>query len=282
MKPAHTHIILLITIFLLHSHSVLSQKNKTQPLDSALEANSEKWKVKLHKGFGKGRPEFGPFYTIEIKKLDSPVFRKTTKEGSYTGATITNSSWDWDFSKYEKVENKKVYRMTVGNGADTAEMIFSFYRISHDKQLTFFGELMSKDDEGKNMTLSYKKDISGIIASGIDSMPCRFFVEDTLSRDEGPLGSTAMTRAYLIRGNDSLYTEPIMQQIGKPGGKYFWEWQKGVFVNNGNGNRIAALKFGTAGDLSNPFYVWIRKDIEPAYQHAIASLFALLIIAKTD
>ena len=72
-----------------------------------------------------------------------------------------------------------------------------------------------------------------------------------------------------------------MQQVGNPGEKYSWEWQKGIFVNDARGNHIAALKFGTVGDLSNPFYAWIRKDAEPALQHAIASLFALTIGAIT-
>ncbi|HYJ37533.1 MAG TPA: hypothetical protein VEV87_02915 [Chitinophagaceae bacterium] len=266
--------------------SLSAQKNKAKPIDSTLEANSEKWKVKLHKGLGKAKPEFGPYNTIEIKKIDSPVLRKRTKEGSYSGATITSESWDWDFSKYKMTEKRKAYRMLITKGADTSEMLFSFYTVSHDKQLSFFGELMSKDDEGKNLTLAYKKNISGIIGSGIDSIPCRFFVEDSFSRNSEEtsyaLHSTTMTRFYIVTGNDSIYTEPIMQQIGKPGDKYAWAWQTGIFVRNSQGNRIAALKFGAAGDLSNPFYVWIRKDVDPASENAIASLFALLMFMKTS
>ena len=89
---------------LFYSSHAFCQKNKSKPLDSALEANSEKWKVKLHKGmFGMANPEFGPFST-DFEKLDSTVLRKRTKEGSYSGASISSDSWDWDFSKYETVE----------------------------------------------------------------------------------------------------------------------------------------------------------------------------------
>jgi len=286
MKLAYKNFAFLFLFFMMHSISLSAQKNKSKPLDSTLEANSEKWKVKLHKGLGKGRPEFGPYFTIEIKKLDSPVLRKRTKEGSYAGATITNSSWDWDFSKYQQVENRKAYRMLVANGSDTSEMLFSIYRVSHDKQLTFFGEIMSKDDEGKNQTLSFKKDVSGIISSDIDSLPRRFFVEDTFSRNDesatNSFGPSSWTRLYIIIGDDSLFTEPIIHTVGKPENKFHWEWQTGIFVNSAKGTHIAALKFGTAGDLSNPFYVWIRRDLNPAYQQAIASLFALLMIVKTS
>ncbi len=286
MKMKYRDIIFLLLLFLLNNQAISGQKNKSQPLDSVLESNSEKWKVKLHKGLGKGKPEFGPYFTIEIKKLDSPVLRKKTKEGTYTGATITSASWDWDFSKYQAVEIRKAYRMLVANGSDTSEMLFSIYSVSHDKQLTFFGEMMSKDDEGKNQTLSFKKDVSGIISSDIDSLPRRFFVEDTFSRNEesasNNFGPTSWTRLYIIMGGDSLFSEPIIHTVGKVENKYHWEWQTGIFVNSAIGNHIAALKFGKVGDLSNPFYVWIRKDLSPAYQHAIASLFALLMIVKTS
>jgi hypothetical protein len=69
--------------------------------------------------------------------------------------------------------------------------------------------------------------------------------------------------------------------MGSPGNKFFLEWQTGIFVNNTKGKHIAALKFGTPGDLSNPFYTWIRNDIDKSQQHAIASVFALLIAAKS-
>jgi hypothetical protein len=284
MKATRPTTVLFSAIALFCCYCLSAQKNKSALLDSALEANSDKWKVKLHKGFGMGKPEFGPFATLNIDKLDSPILRKKTKEGSYTGAIITGDGWDWDFSKYQMVEKRKAYRMQVAKEADTSESLFSIYTVSHDKQLTFLGEMMSKNDEGKNQRLAYKKNVSGIIATPVDSLPLRFFIEDTSALSEAPSGfpggSTTMTRAYIVAGNDSIFTEPIMHHFGKPGDKFYWEWQEGIYVNGNPGNHIAALKFGTAGDLSNPYYVWIRKDLQPSYQHAIASLFALLMTVK--
>jgi hypothetical protein len=286
MKASHHLTVLFLTIALIYSCFISAQKNKSTPLDTALEANSEKWKVKLHKGFGMGKPEFGPFTTLNIDKVDSAVLRKKTKEGSSADVDISGDAWDWDFSKYQMVEKRKAYRMLVSKDADTSESLFSIYTISHDKKLTFLGEIMSKNDDGKNQRLGFKKNVSGIIATPTDSPPLRFFIEDTSAIAEGPAGfpggSTTLTRAYIIAANDSLFTEPIMQYFGRPGSKFSLQWQQGVFITTAQGNHIAALKFGAAGDLSNPFYVWIRKDLQPSYQHAIASLFALLMVVKAS
>ena len=210
--------IVFLAVLILYSQCLSAQKNKSAPLDSALEANSEKWKVKLHKGFGMGKPEFGPYATLNVGKVDSPVLRKKTKEGSYTGAIITGEGWDWDFSKYQMVEKRKAYTMQISGDADTTELLFSMYTVSHDKQLTFLGEMLSKNDEGKNQTLGYKKNVSGIISTGLDSLPWRFLIEDTSgSNGTSPgFGSTTTTRAYVIAGDDSLFTEPIVQHVGKP------------------------------------------------------------------
>jgi hypothetical protein len=173
--------------------------------------------------------------------------------------------------------------MLVTSESDTSELLFSIYRISQEKNLTFLGELMSKNDEGKNLTLGDKTNVSGIVVTNYDSLPWRFFLEDSIGRkeDPGPYETTRFTRGYLISAGDSLFTEPIVNHVGSRDSKFFLEWQAGVFVNSTKDNHIAALKFGTPGDLSNPFYTWIRNDIDKAQQHAVAAFFALLISAKT-
>lgn len=284
MKVILTTAILFSSLLLCGKIS-FCQKNKQKPIDTVLEAHSEKWKVKLHRPmFGMGKPEFGPFTTIDLNKLDSPVLRKKTKEGTYTDATYnTSEGWDWDFSKYESIEKRKAYNMYVARESDTAELLFSIYTISKEKNLTFFGELMSKNDEGKNQTLGYKINISGIGTTSYDSLPWRFFLEDSFGRQQepGPYGTTRFTRGYIITADDSLFTEPLLNQLGSRDGKFFFEWQTGILINSTKDSHLAAVKFGTPGDLSNPFYVWIRNDLAPSRQHTLASVFALLISAKT-
>ena len=74
---------LLIASVFFCCHTTFSQKNKEKSLDSALEANSEKWKVKQHRGlFGLAKPEFGPYATLDAEKLDSAVIKKKTKDSS--------------------------------------------------------------------------------------------------------------------------------------------------------------------------------------------------------
>lgn len=250
-------------------------------MDSALEANSEKWKVKLNKGLGLGKPEFGPYTTSGVEKTDSPVFKKRTKTGSYVGLTPSTYGlgWDWDFSKYETVEKAKAFRTIVAKETDTAQLLFSIYRISKEKNPTFFGELISGGNAPGGI-IGYKTIISGIIATSYDTVPWRFLIEDSFGRNETSDLTIKNTSGYMVTGADSLYAEPIMTSYGTPGDKYFWQMQKGVFVNNTKGDRVAALKFGTQGNLSDPFFVWIRKDTEPVKQHVIASFFSLMMIAK--
>jgi hypothetical protein len=79
MKTNSPLTVFLLFVFIAFASSAFCQKNKPKPLDSTLEANSEKWKVKLHNGFGTGKPEFGPYTTSNVEKADSPVFKKEQK-----------------------------------------------------------------------------------------------------------------------------------------------------------------------------------------------------------
>jgi hypothetical protein len=212
--------ILFFALSVLHTTSLQSQKNKQKFLDSSLEANSVKWKAKLHKGmFGLSKPEFGPYVTQDVAKLDSPVFKRRTKDSSYSGAIISSESWDWDFSKYETVENAKAYGMKVVNEKDTAEFLFSIYRISKEKNITVFGELMSKHDEDKNALLGYKTILSGLMTTSYSVTPWRFLIEDTSGKggEMPPFDLTRITRGYIVSQFDSIPTEPVMANFGKPG-----------------------------------------------------------------
>ena len=124
---------LFIAAFFFCCHTAFPQKNK-EKLDSALEANTERWKVKQHRGlFGMAKPEFGPFVTLDAEKLDSTVIKKRTKDSSWSGVSISSEGWDWDISKFKTFEKKKFYRMLVTKEADTAELLFSIYSVSKEK-----------------------------------------------------------------------------------------------------------------------------------------------------
>lgn len=168
--------------------------------------------------------------------------------------------------------------MLVAKEKDTTELLFSVYKVSKEKNLTLFGDLMSKNDEGKNQVLAYNLNISGMMATPYDSIPWRFFMEDSFSKkgELPPFKTTRISRWYFVTASDSLYTEPLMFHYGEPGSKTYDEWQTGVFVNSYSGIHIAALKF----DSFPPFTVWIRKDIDAAQKHGIASLYTLLTVIK--
>ncbi|MEP6845593.1 MAG: hypothetical protein ABI861_06305, partial [Panacibacter sp.] len=57
----------------------LAQQNE----DAVLQAKSERWVVKQNKGlFGLSKPDFGPYHTLEVVKLDSAVIKKKTKDST--------------------------------------------------------------------------------------------------------------------------------------------------------------------------------------------------------
>jgi ribosomal protein L19 len=269
---------MLTAVFFFCSTISFSQKNKEKPLDSALEANSEKWKVKQHRPlFGIAKPSFGTYITIDAIKLDSPVIRRKTKDGSATEISFSSQGWDLDISKFQTLEKKKIYMLKMATGTDTMEVMFAVHAISKEKSQTFAGKLLSKNDEGKDEILAYKKIISGIITTRLDSAYSKFYLEDYLSTTQTAerfSEKPSITQGYILTGTDSLFTEPIMHAVGKPSDKYFFEWQRGIFINSTNDVRIAALKFT---DGQSPFYIWIRKDIEAHVQQSIAAFFSILI-----
>lgn len=86
------------------SKSIFCQVNE----DSVLLANSEKWNVKQNKGlFGLSKPAFGPYITLNVKKIDSPLTKKKTKDSSYTGAEISSTDADMDQSRFLTIEKTK-------------------------------------------------------------------------------------------------------------------------------------------------------------------------------
>ncbi len=281
MKNKSFVVCVFATVFIFLSNTSFSQKNKERPLDSALEANSEKWKVKEHKGIaGMAKPEFGLYSILAAEKLDSPVVRKKIKNGS----EASYSGYDgWDISKYETFEKTKFYRAFLGKEMDTIEIQFYIHSVSNEKRQTMLGKMLSKNDEfaeSKDATLGYKKNIEGILVTNVESTFGHFFIDDYISNrqitNDNPGQNDLITSGYILIKNDSLFTEPVMEKFGNPKSKFFFQIQKGIFMNDANGKHLALLQFGN----DQPFYVRIANDLEAVYKDAIASFFAVIIGVK--
>lgn len=278
MKHKSFPFYVLTGAFLFCNSVAFSQKNKDKSLDSTLETNSEKWKVKEHKGIvGIAKPEFGPYTTLVAEKVDSPVIKKKTKDSS--GAEISYSDAGWDLSKYQTVEKKKFYRMILGSEQDTTELQFYIHSVSAERKQTVLGRMMNKNDEGTGAMLNYQKHIEGIILSGNESIQARFFIEDYVTSRQiehnNPQQYNPTTHGYILIKNDSLFTEPVMQTFGNPKSNFFMQLQIGVFMNDVNGAHIALLQFG-----GEKFYIRIRRDIDGNRQDAVAAFFAAIIGVK--
>jgi hypothetical protein len=70
-----------------------------------------------------------------------------------------------------------------------------------------------------------------------------------------------------------------MQTFGNPKSKFsrmfVFQMQKGIFMNDMNGTHIALLGFG-----DQPFYIWVRHDLDATRRDAVAAFFAIIIGVK--
>lgn len=236
--------------------------------DSAMLTNSEKWQVKLNKGlFGLSKPDFGPYKTIQVVKLDSAVIKKKTKDSASFDAEFSGSGSDFDQSKYMTIEKKKFYKLSLSTTSDTTKAIFAIASESHEKKQTVLGKIMSKDDEGKNKVLSYKRDIYGIIIREGDSIQWNFFIKN-FDAGLGESGTPffiapSVTAAWLKHDDDSIYA------------KTYSSFDSDILLVNQKGEHVAALTF----KQKHPG-IWIRNDIDSAYQKSIAAFFAVIIAIK--
>jgi hypothetical protein len=250
-------------------------------LDSALEANSEKWKVKEHKGIaGIAKPEFGNYKTLVAEEMDSPVIKKKRKDSLGTEVSISSDD-GLDISKYQTVEKKKFYRMVLGREQDITEMQFYIHSVSEERKQTVLGRMLSKNNEGTGATLNYQKNIEGIILTGSELIRAIFFIEDYVSSRQveysSPQQNNPTTRGYILIKNDSLFTEPVMESFGNSKSPFFMQWRSGIFMNDVNGKHIALLQFG---GNQQAFYIWIRRDLDANRQDAIAAFFAVIVGVK--
>ena len=236
--------------------------------DSVMVANSEKWKVQQNKGlFGLSKPAFGNFTTLDVVKIDSPVIKKKTKDSSALGYEISGAGVDMDQSKFLTIKKTKSYKLRLATDTDTTEAVFAISSVSKEKRQTMLGKMLSRNDEGKDMLLSYDRNVAGIIVTGINSMQWEFFIGNFTSgsrQTEGrSFAAASISGGYLKNESDSLYMQ------------IYSSFQADLILVNTGGEHVAALKF-----KQKPLHTWIRNDTEDSYRKAIAALFAVIIGIK--
>ena len=220
-------------------------------------ANSDKWKVQQKKGlFGLSKPVFGDYTTLDIIKLDSGHMKKKTKDSSYISfETSDHGGSDLDQMKFLTIKKNKVYKLLLASKSDTTKAIFSIASESKEKTQTFLGKILSKKDEDKGETLSYNRDVPGVIITGDNDMQWQFFI--------GNFSGNYISSGYLKNEKDSFNM------------RTFSSLDADLILVDSHGVYLAALKFHV-----KPFYTWIRHDLNPASRNAIAALFAVVIGIK--
>ena len=276
----------IIAFFLFSSSVCFCQKNSLLPGDPMLETNSEKWKVKENnKMFGGiAKPEFGPYTTTLADKLDTPVIKKRTSNGSefelkigYDAEMETGHQADLNMSKKVTIQKTKFYRLQLTNGADTMESLFSLFSTSVEKKQTLMGKMLSKKDDDKIEVLSYTVRINGMINTNTDSLPWKFFYSSVKPGNNNSFNTDTSQNnsgisGYLKNNNDSIHVEPIIYFFKSK--LYSLRNTLGIALVNQKGEHLAALQFATPDSKS---FIWIRKDFGNDYLRAIATFLDVII-----
>ncbi|HNP21334.1 MAG TPA: hypothetical protein PKM63_09545 [Panacibacter sp.] len=257
--------ILLMIVFIVPA--TLPAYSRQNP-DSLLLAHSEQWTAKPNKGlFGLSKPQFGPYTTTAVIKLDSPVIKQKTKDSSFIGFESSTDGTDFDQSKYLTIKKSKFYKLSLSKENANADAVFAIASESQEKRQTLFGKLLSKNDEGKDEVLNYKRDIPGIIQTENDSVHWKFMLQDFTSGGQPtaymPYPVASISGGYLKNNEDSL----AMQ--------LYSSFAADLVLINNKGEHVAALAF----KQKKPD-MWIRNDISESYQQAIATMFAVIISIK--
>ena len=214
--------------------------------------------------FGFAKPQFGPYTTTDGGRSGTHNTKKKTKEGSDFGADISSEGVDFDQSKYLSILKTKNYKIQLATLTDTTNAVFAISSVSKEKRQTLFGKMISKNDEGKDEVLNYTRDVTGVIITNANEKPWIFCIDNYTSGSRITANSyypsAGISNAYLKNGTDSLVAEMNSS------------FDADLVLTNSNGEHIAALKFGQA-----PACIWIRNDLDKAYQQSIAAFFAVII-----
>ena len=303
MQENYVLSLLALTISLIAAcPEAFSQKNKTSPWDTALQANSEKWKVVVHqKMFGDAsKVEFGPFSTISIEKLDSPIHKTKTKEGAefnldldYDPGMEGRHGVDPGLTRKIITQRSKYYRILLTSGVDTTESLCSLISISKEERQTVGGAALKtlfhghydSDESGGGM-LGYVEVVTGFIVTPQNDIPHKFSF--TMGRGDNngvPPGSfqpkfSSYVGGYLNYNDDSIQITPVISTIvtklfKKYDTLYF---QEGFDLVNRKGEHLAAYQL-TGMDKKSP-YVWLQKDLNNSDRDVIAAFLSIVIARK--
>ncbi|NNV55370.1 hypothetical protein [Limnovirga soli] len=240
---------------------LIAQSNQ----DSLLQAKSEKWTVKMHQGMtGMAKPVFGPYTTLDIDKADSAVIRSRSKDAPYFGMELSDKGGDFDISRVKTVTKRKYYILSLADATDTISATFAIASESHEKKETFFGKMISKNNDNQNEVLDYNRNISGILSTNIDTASWHFFIGNFTSGGRQTAAAimpmASISDGYLMQSNDSIYMQ------------MFSSFSAQIVLIDKNGENLAAISY----QKQKPD-IWIRNDIDKNRRQAIALLFAVIL-----
>lgn len=234
-----------------------------------LDAQSSGWEwQKNSKLFAAGKPAFGPYTTLWAAKIDSATIKHSTdlgKEWSMEVEGIDNQhTVVFDQRMITDRSKTKFYDLALYNGTDTAKAVFAVEIVRREAHSTFLGTLigsfvasaMGQNYSGGSQTIDNYRNISGRIL--IDSLSWDFATDHYQT-----------TGDFLQSGLAGQGKTYIMDFFTGTGGK------REAILKDTSGYHHARLRLG----LSKADFR-ISTQLPPATQHAVATLYAILMSVK--
>jgi hypothetical protein len=159
---------------------------------------------------GMAKPAFGPYTTLDVIKLDSPVNRTKIKDSEGAAISISRSE-GIDITKLQTIEKQKQYKLLLGNAGDTTQVVFAIASVPKERKQTVVGRMLSKNEESSSAVLSYNRNVSGMITTGTDTAQWEFLIDDFTSSGrqaaERFVTYGTISAVYLKNGSDSFYAK---------------------------------------------------------------------------
>ncbi len=242
--------IALTVLFIASSLMFACTGSKTLAIDRNLHDNSfqtlAKTKTPL---FTMGRAAIGQFKTLEFSKLDSPILK-----------IRSDKFFSFHLFRHEQsTQKRKAYTFSMTDGNDTA---FANMYIWTKEITSEPGFLSKKNSE----ILHTSKDALGEIYNNKEGSIWNFNILNYgLYANAG-----SETTGFLKSEKDSLPIRAI-RDFTTIDRRFDYIRTKGISIDDGSGNSVAALQ------LVGPANVWIKKDLPPQTQLAIAGIFGIIL-----
>jgi hypothetical protein len=206
---------------------------------------------------GFGKPNFGPYTTLDAGKQDTAVMRTKNYLGKESSLGTDGGIFFFDqFKNYEFSKTKFCF-LRLGTAQDTVEATYAVIVQGIESRRSFLSTLLNNGNENGSSGSGYaRRDIKGIFRT--DSLNWSFAIDDF--NGEGMISGGHLS-------NDLVN----FRLVSKVYQGHHWE----IITQNDAGEYLASLEFRLSGTELR-----MLKKLDQSSADAIAVLYAVLLSAR--